>query len=358
VATEEPATVYPQKWATGDGTVENPWANDCIKKAYDFVPDGGTIYLRAGYYQLADQVYITKQINIIGEGMNKTVIKTAGTHGFNIYADYVTLKNLTVDGDDQSDGQAYLCCIGVVDCDYALLENIEVKNAGYYGMNIHQVNHSSFQNIYAHDNYRHGLHPGSDTAGRNKWNTYRDIYAWDNEVNGFDDRGNSVANEESHNVYDNLVCWDNGDYGIAMQMFNGGSLINSSTFNNVTGNYFHTIKDFTIENCSANSNSQRGIYLYNCENVTLSNVITKNNSTSNTDGDPGIHIVNCPSVKLLLCSSYDDVDPLLQDYGIKTTGTTKYVEITNCKLTPNEEGAILNDAGAVITITETKLASF
>ncbi|MHC2995781.1 MAG: hypothetical protein IBV53_09800, partial [Candidatus Atribacteria bacterium] len=30
VDTGESVTVYPQQWATGDGTVENPWANDCI----------------------------------------------------------------------------------------------------------------------------------------------------------------------------------------------------------------------------------------------------------------------------------------------------------------------------------------
>ena len=47
-ATDEPGTVYPQKWATGTGTVSNPWANDCIKKAYDATPAGGTIFLKAG----------------------------------------------------------------------------------------------------------------------------------------------------------------------------------------------------------------------------------------------------------------------------------------------------------------------
>jgi len=50
---EDPNTVYPQKWATGTGTVGDPWAGNCLKDAYDACPTGGTIYLRAGYYELA-----------------------------------------------------------------------------------------------------------------------------------------------------------------------------------------------------------------------------------------------------------------------------------------------------------------
>ena len=358
--TEEPGTVYPQKWATGDGTVENPWANSCIESAYAACPAGGTIFLRAGYYQLAGALTLAKQINIVGEGMNSTIVLTADADGFLPNADYVSIKNLTIDGDAQTDDSGYLTPISTHHCDYALIENVEVKNGGVYGINVNEVNHCVFQNIYAHDNYYHGVHAGTDEIEKGKYNVWRNIYCWDNRVNGFDDRGSSIdSNMELHNTYDNLVCWDNGTYGIAFEMFRGGSLTNSSANNNShTGMYFHTVKDFTIENCSANSNSQRGIYLYNCENVILSNAITKNNSTSNTDGDPGIHIFNCQSVKLSLCQSYDDRDSPLQDYGIKTTGITKYVEIISCKLTPNEKGAILNDAGAVITITEAKLASF
>jgi hypothetical protein len=35
---EDPATIYPQQWATGTRTVGDPWANDCIKKAYTACP--------------------------------------------------------------------------------------------------------------------------------------------------------------------------------------------------------------------------------------------------------------------------------------------------------------------------------
>lgn len=107
--------------------------------------------------------------------VDRTIIKTADAHGFNIFrTDYVTLKGFTIDGDAQSDG-VNRSPVVVDGSDYVVLKDIEVKNAGYYGINLYQVNHCTVQNIYAHDNYRHGIHPGSDEAGKNKYNTYRDI---------------------------------------------------------------------------------------------------------------------------------------------------------------------------------------
>jgi len=95
--TGESVTAYPQQWATGDGTESNPWAGDCIKTAYDNCPVGGIIFLEAGYYILSDVVTITKAINIIGEGIGKTIITTADAHGFSSdEIDYISIKNLTI----------------------------------------------------------------------------------------------------------------------------------------------------------------------------------------------------------------------------------------------------------------------
>ena len=359
--TEELGTVYPQKWATGDGTVENPWANDCIKKALDFAPAGGTIFLKTGYYILSDVIIIDKKINIIGEGRDHTIIKTANEFGFEINKiDYVSIKNLTIDGDAQTDGQQYLTCILIAGSDYVSLEDIEVKNAGYYGINLYQDNHLLCQNIYAHDNYRHGLHPGSDTAGRNKYNTYRDIYAWDNGINGFDDRGISIdPTEETNNVFDNIHCWDNGEYGIAMTEQSGVILSNSTVSGNgKSGMWLSTLHNFNISNCSATLNNELGIYLRNSKNVNLTNVIVKNNNISDTDYIGGTKIENSSGIKFTSCQSYDDRDTPLQLYGIELYGTNTGISLLNCKLTPNKEGEIYNPAGVVLTIiTETSKSS-
>jgi parallel beta-helix repeat protein len=357
----EPETLYPQKWATGDGTAENPWANDCINKALDFVPVGGTIYLKAGYYTLSTILDIGKQVNIIGEGRNKSIIVLGMTDTQGIYMNgqnYITLKGFTIDGDSQIDGTQYISPISIGNCDYITLEDIEVMNAGYYGINIHQVNHSLFQNIYAHDNYRHGLHPGSDIAGRNKYNTYRDIYAWNNGFDGFNDRGSTVdPDTQFYNVFDNLQCWDNERFGITICNQRGGVLSNSfASGSEERGMHLENLEGFSIDNCLATLNGSDdypGIYLINSENVNFTNVIVKNNYS-------GIEIRNCSNIKLTSCLSYDDRETPLQRFGLELTLTANTdISLVNCKLSPNSLGEIYNPAGVVVTvITEKMLAKF
>jgi hypothetical protein len=355
-ATEEPGTVYPQKWATGTGTVGDPWAGDCLNDALTAVPDGGTIYLRAGYYTLASTLYSsTKSYNLIGEGIGKTFITTdmTITSGIYIETDYCTLKGFTIDGVSQTDGTQYVGVIRIGDSDYVSVEDIEIKNGGYYGINIYEQNHSSFQNIYAHDNYRHGLHPGSDTTGKNMYNTYRNIYAWDNGVNGFDDRGSVSPFEQLYNVYDNIQCWDNAAIGIAISCQKGGVLSNSSVSGNGTyGIYLETVEDFSINNCSVTLSVEKGIRLISAENVNFTNVIVMNNKS-------GIAIQNCSNIALTTCQSYDDRGTPLQLYGIELYGTNTGISLLTCKLTPNESGDIYNPNNvAVKVITEKMLAKF
>ena len=349
----ESVTVYPQQWATGDGTAENPWANDCIQKAYDFVPAGGTIFLKAGYYILSAQISFTKQVNIIGEGMGKTIIITADDYGFNINSDYgtvdyVTLKGFTMDGAAQTDGEFNLL-INFDDCDYALLEDIEVKNSGLTAINLYECNYSSLQNIYAHDNYEHGVHANFDTAGRNIYNTYRDIYAWDNGENGFDDWGSAADPElQRNNVYDNIQTWGNTLIGIVLAWTNGGSLINSSGHDNgLYGIYLTKVYDFTIENCSAYSNYGQGINLTESDNISLSNVIVKNNYS-------GIAITDCSNIVFTSCQSYDDRETPSQQFGLELYAGNTGISLLNCKLSPNQYGEIYNPAGVVLKVITEK----
>ena len=136
--TEEPGTVYPQKWATGTGTVGDPWAGNCLEDAYDACPAGGTIYLRAGYYLLDDIFLIAKPISFIGEGMGKTFVVTADATGFRIDdTDYVTIKDMTIDGAAQEDNAEWNSCIFAHQAvNYLLIENVEAKNGGYYGIGL------------------------------------------------------------------------------------------------------------------------------------------------------------------------------------------------------------------------------
>ena len=344
-------TLYPQKWATGTGTASNPWANNCLNTALTNCPTGGTIYLKAGYYTLSALLPIYKKVNIIGEDRDNTIIVLDITNASGVYidADYVTLKGFTVDGASQTDGVGYFSCIAIGHpTNYLTLEDIEVKNAGEIGINYGNINHSKFQNIYAHDNYHDGLHSSTTLVGRGKYNTYRDIYCWNNGTHGFDDGGVELVVEDCHNLYDNIQAWDNGTDGIVFWLISGGIVSNCSAWGNGNdGIVLGLVKDFDVHDCTANFNDYFGIRTVETENINFTNVIAKNNNV-------GIAIEDCRNIVLTSCQSYDDRDIPLQLYGIQLTETNTGISLSNCKLSPNAIGEIYNPAGAVVTVITKK----
>jgi len=354
--TEATVTVYPQQWATGDGTAENPWANDCIQEAYDAVPAGGTIYLRAGYYDLPAGLYVKKKINIIGEGIGKTFIVTSYTGGYAAIqidgTDYCTLRGFTIDADsyDENFGN----CIYVDNCDYTIVEDIEAKNSGASGISDDENHYSYFHNIYSHDNHSHGMHPGADTSGGNTNNVYRDIYVWNNGSNGFDAYGyqtTGIPLDENNNVYDNINAWDNGGSGIAFEYLKGCVLSNSFTSSNGTrGVYIAYSEDLNVHDCFVTLNGTSGVYIGRSDNISLVNVISKNSG-----GISGFYSDRNNGLRLTNCQFYDDRDTLIQDFGIYVSeDSIDDITIINCILMPNKIAAIYNDSGAVLTVITEK----
>jgi hypothetical protein len=346
---KEPVTVYPQKWATGTGTVGDPWAGDCLNDAYDACPTGGTIYLKAGYYKIDTYLEVVKSINIIGEGIGRTfiIISTGNDYGIWVNAtDYCTLKGFTIDGDEQGDDTKP--CLYIYNCNYTIVEDVETKNAGSFGIDCGYSSYSYFHNIYVHDNYSHGIHGGSNTEGRNTNNVYRDIYCWDNGNNGFDDFGYQVAHSGyiNNNVYDNLQCWDNGSRGIALQYLKGCTLSNSfASGNDVNGIWISLCEDLNIHDCFVTLSEEHGIVINDSDNISFVNVVSKNNN-----GESGIYINSSNGLRFTSCQSYDDRVPPLQEYGISITGNkVDFVELVNCILMPNKKSAIYNGSGAIIT---------
>ncbi|MDD5086460.1 MAG: right-handed parallel beta-helix repeat-containing protein, partial [Candidatus Nanoarchaeia archaeon] len=403
--------VYPQQWATGDGTKNNPWANDCIKKAYDKTPVGGTIYLKEGYYQLGNSgCTIQKAVNIIGEGINKTIITTGTGTGFYLFhVDHVTLEGFTLDASQQKKGHPWYesvhMGIGIHDGDFLILEDLEVKNSGSYGINIFDATHSLFQNLYVHDNYFHNVHPGTNVArgGRadgNMYNTYRNIYVYDSEIGGgFCEIGSvTYPDKVLHNVYDNIQAKNNKQTGVDISNQRGGTISNCIASGQGTAGFpLYNIEDFTITNCTAtgndhgifielnsknikindctvssnkehgirvedsqnveinscvvNNNNKDGIYLNKANDVTLTNVIAKNNNNYVSTYD-GIDIKDSNNIILTSCQSYDDRNPPLQTYGVALDGNSRGITLTNCILSPNRKGEIYNPAGAAIIKSE------
>lgn len=331
----------------GNGGIES------IETAVADCPVGGTIFLKAGNYQLNGTITITKPINIIGEGRNKTIIKTADAIGIlAAEVDYITIKNLTIDGDVQEDNNSNRCALVLSNCDYTVLDEIEVKNSGYSGIDNFQSSHSLYQNIYAHDNYRCGFHPGSNTVGKNMYNVYRNIYVWDNGLVGFGDRGCDEGDniqENCYNTFDNINAWDNEHKGIYIGGQKAGVLSNSFSKNNANaGLEFGWLEDFNISNCYLGFNKTEGIFIEDSNNVNFSNVIVKNNNTSNAKNVGGIKIENVSDIRFTACQSYDNKDIPTQRYGVGLFGTNTKISLLNCKLMPNKDEAIYNPNRAVI----------
>jgi hypothetical protein len=347
--------VYPQDYATGAGTVGDPWAGACIEDAVAACPTGGTVYLRAGYYQMAGEADINTPMNIIGEGMNRTFIITAADYGFLLTSvDYVTLQGFTIDGAAGEDNVNY--SIRLEDCDYLILRDIESKNSGKYGIDSNSNNHCLFENLYIHDSYVSGIHPNTNIQGRNMYNTYRNIRAYNAGNAGIEDGCNQVyTDEDLYNVYDNIWAIDNDSYG--MQMGNGRSIsisnshfigngnhglqlphasnltVNNCIFTNNGGNGLYVMPDtdpcedvqisnctasfntkygmdieisnnVNINNCSLFSNDRSGIYVQLSDNVSITNVIARNNDI--TASYAGIEINTCNDVKIESSQCYDE----------------------------------------------------
>ena len=307
--------VIPQDYATGAGTEGDPWAGSCIEDAYAAASAGDTIYLRAGYYQLNGELALAKAINIIGEGMGKTFIVTANATGFSITGDYVSIQNLTMDGDAQTDDTEYLTpieCTGG-SSDFVLVRDVEVKNAGYYGINPFEVNNSIFQNLYLHDNFRHGIHPGTNTTGRNKWNTYQNIYGHDNGVTLLSDRGCNVTGnyEATFNVYDNINAWDNADGNTLHAVIIGcqKNVVISNCFvdsNDGIGLRLAYLQDSSIVNCTISNNATYGVTIVGSKNLNFTNVIVRNNNSANVASTSGIRVENSSYLRFNNCQMTDD----------------------------------------------------
>ena len=328
--------VFPQAYATGTGTAIDPWAGDCINDAYTACSAGGTIYLRAGYYTLGTLLGISKSLTIIGEGIGKTFVVTDNAYGFLISTgvDYVTIKNLTIDGAAMDAYTSGRNCINATQNDYLLIENVEVKNAGYYGLNLNDPLYCIVKNVYAHDNDRHGVHPGANIASSNQHNIYQNIFAWDNGYLGFAERG---GEDSGYNTYDNLQCWDNGTNNIDISNQFGSTVTNCIAYGGGTNNGFYITsnEDTSFTNCFSYLNYTNGAYISGNTNINLINFICKNNAEDDGANSSGFHLYDNTSVRMTSCQAYDDRGTKKQAYGIYfQNGTGDYV-LTSCKIDGN-----------------------
>lgn len=309
--------IFPQAYATGTGTVGDPWMDDCINKAITAASAGDTVFCRAGYYSTESGktiATIQKTINLIGEGINKTFFITAADmHGIYIgdsSTSYVTLEGFTLDGDAQtSDSYWGIEIAGEgIGHNYLTIRNVEVKNTHYYGINCPDVRYSLFENLWLHDNDRHGLHPANDAGAFGTYNTYRNLYLYDNGVSGVSDPGANVDTIHlipSHNIWDNVHAWGNGAEGITICSQSDFSVTNCTAYDNTGAGFLFTeVTNLKLDNCSAMANGSQGIKighsLLRCRNINMSNCTSALNDTY------GIHIWYVDGLNISNIMSYSN----------------------------------------------------
>jgi hypothetical protein len=183
----------------------------------------------------------------------------------------------TLDGSAQKDGEKYLSVIALNDANNVTISNTEVKRGGYYGVNIYECNDCLFWRVRSHDNYRHGFHPGSDTAGRGGRNWLVQCLASNNGVDGISDRGTTVRGERVHNIHANCLCQNNSRHGF---LFAGGVATDNAT------------TTYNIIGCRAFKNKYNGFNFRDCRASAV-------NLTAETNGRSGIEFEGANSISLL-----------------------------------------------------------
>jgi hypothetical protein len=168
------------------------------------------------------------------------------------------------DGSGQPDGKQYLGVIALNGADNVVVDSCEVRNGGYYGVNLYECNNCVLRGVRSNNNFRHGIHPGSDTADRGYFNWLIQCVTDNNGVDGVNDRGTTVSGESLNNAFYNCLSRNNGRSGFILD---GGV-----EANNVATRY-------DVIGCRSYQNQSHGIQFTNCR-ASAVNVVTQSNGKS------------------------------------------------------------------------------
>ncbi|KTG11005.1 hypothetical protein AUR64_07510 [Haloprofundus marisrubri] len=177
-----------------------------------------------------------------------------------------------LDGSEQTDGEQYLAVLTLSNSDGIIVDGTEVQNGGYYGVDLYECNDCVLNGIRSHDNFRHGIHPGTDTEGRGYFNWLGHCITNNNGVDGINDRGTTVEGESLDNAFYNCLSRNNGRSGF---IIDGGIESNDAAAR------------FDVVGCRAYENQNYGIQFVDCR-VSAVNVVARANGRSGILLDGGV----------------------------------------------------------------------
>lgn len=234
---ESGGTYYVENAETGSVVSSGSSADTQLQYAFDNLPATSArpiVRIRDEWYTGSEVT--TTQANFAIDARGAYIEGQGDFNVLRIETNDVWLYGGIWDGTGMSNGSQYNACISVANCDRARVFDALAQNSGYYGVNIYETNDSHFARVASNNNYRHGLHPGTDTAGRNEDNTFIQCVANNNGEWGFNDRHGT--GDYCGNTYIGCVAHNNSKNGIGAFDNSGPSTNFVCTFVNcvATGN--------------------------------------------------------------------------------------------------------------------------
>lgn len=256
---------------TGDDTV-------AINNAIKALPAaGGTVYFPAGTYKITDNIISRNALTLVGEGSSATVIyqATSGKHGL-LCTDqlYLTVRGLALVGTGAGNSIGInLNRVNGNASNYIRLDDVRLRTWGWDGIAGSNVIVSSWNNVIAEKNTRHGFN----------------IY-----------NSNGVSTSLSMN---SCYANQNGQRGFS---------IAGTTYSSLTG-------------CAAEKNGTNDYHLVNCQGLILNGCGTESNglnaTTAATNKSQALYISGGESISVTGWM-YNRLGA-----GVKVTGNAKGVKL-------------------------------
>jgi hypothetical protein len=369
--------------ATGDGTTDDATAVNAAGSAA--ASAGGVVHFPPGTYVVGARVELRTNVAFRGSGVGVTTIKLAASTaaaamGCGSAVTDCVVEDLTIDGNKANQSSSSAVGVSASLCTRLTVRNVRVKDTYGRGVTLFQCTDSVVRACHfdstgsaqttngtgasiqflactrcsAVDNYVASANDcgimlgntGSNVGAKVIGNTVRATYYIgiaggtgnadatfnDNKVIDCTGNGIDVGNVAGCAVNGNTVEGCGGGIigdGASNVVCCGNSVIATTSTGSRDGIHFvysSTIKDINLRGNNVSGSYRHGISLQNVVNGSVGGNVVKNSGTG--EAGNGIHLIDCTDITLPGNRSYDDQGTKTQGYGLRSTGTSDYLNVT------------------------------
>lgn len=330
---------------------------EALHKAMGYFYDRGvegTVYIPAGTYSINEAVRFHQGVNLVGDGIGKTVLKKVGTSNNYVVGNpiikngnnlNVTVSHLTIDGDRQNRANQGLGQIGgmLIDRDVSKLtiENIEVRDVTI-GLLLRRLKDSTVRDSIIDRSSGHGIAFGSESHAVG--DVRNNLITGNQFTNSTGGSGINLSRATHTTVTHNQLintAHQSDSYG-GIRIPNGGA--HNTIEHNVIENYPRGIfvlsgaHNNTITRNTVTNSSIHGVLIQADYNILADNVIQQLNPSLNIESiirlAPGSHnqilrnridtftSYSNPGIRLTGSSNQN----IIRDNQIDTSGTAVSIE--------------------------------